>query len=63
MQWSFGLPNHQGQFIVVDRMYHSITDANWRPDLGWCIRGRWLGHDAVDCWIDVGDLPPIPEQR
>lgn len=61
MNWRTSKPT-QGRYIVIDRMYGQVEVAVYRPDLGGMIRGRWLGHDAVRCFIPVEDLPKPPDR-
>ena len=61
MAWHTTKP-HQGEYIVIDRIYHCLNIGVYRDDLGWMINGRWLGHDAVDCWLDPKDLPATPQR-
>ena len=60
LPWRTGSPSHKGDYIVVDKSYRFLSVAYYSPELGWCINGRWLGHDAVELWQDA---PPIPERR
>lgn len=57
MTWLYGKPM-PGEWLVVDVIYRQRSVAVYRHDLGWCIRGRWLGHEAVECFQA---LPPVPE--
>jgi hypothetical protein len=58
MTWRTGTPP-KGRYVVVDRIYGSMDLASYdpHPSLGWCIRGRWLGHDAALCWTPGPDYP------
>lgn len=55
--WKTGEPPCRGDYLVVDG-WLSRTVGAWTPEQGWCIRGRWLGHEAAACWCE---LPTIPE--
>lgn len=55
--WQVGRPPSKGEYLVIDSLYGHMHVAYWRSDLGWDIRGRWLGHDAVKCWQDLPARP------
>jgi hypothetical protein len=57
MGWHTSQPQ-KGQWIVIDRSYRLMSMANYDPVQGWCINGRWLGHDAVIYWHEP---PPYPD--
>lgn len=60
--WNVGAPPSKDQYIVIDAVYWHLSIAYYEPakGLGWCINGRWLGHDAVALWREA---PDIPERR
>lgn len=57
MNWHTDPPRQQGEYLVVDSWCRREV-ATWRPDLGWCVRGKWVGRGGVQCWTD--GLPEIP---
>lgn len=57
MTWRTGQPHHPGEYLAVDTWLKREV-ARWHPQHGWCVRGKWVGHDGVLCWTD--DLPEIP---
>lgn len=56
MTWSTHQPPRQGEYLVVDA-WHRREVATWRPDLGWCVRGKWVGHDGVLGWMELPEIP------
>jgi hypothetical protein len=56
MTWHTDPPRHQGEYLVVDS-WTKREVAAWRPDLGWCIRGKWVGHDGAACWMELPEIP------
>lgn len=65
-QWNVGTnPTTNGEYLVVDRIWRGMSVAQYmpesRPSMGWCINGRWLGHDAVECLDYLPDLPERPK--
>jgi len=58
MTWDYGRPR-PGEWLVVDSVYRHRSVAVYRADLGWCINGRWRGHDAVECFQAI---EPVPEK-
>jgi hypothetical protein len=67
-QWRHGKnPTASGKYLVVDKLWHCRSIgyylAGSRPAMGWSIHGRWVGHDAVEAWDYLPDLPPLPESR
>ena len=56
MTWHTDSPPRQGEYLAVDG-WGQRTVAVWRSDLGWCVRGRWLGHDGVLGWMDLPEVP------
>ena len=59
MTWHTDRPKHQGEYLILDT-WQNRAIAQYRPDIGWCVRGHWVGHDGALCWMDVNDLPAIP---
>lgn len=57
MTWHTDRPHHTGEYLVVDT-WTKREVAHYRTDIGWCVRGKWVGHDGVLCWSE--DLPAIP---
>jgi hypothetical protein len=60
VSWQYTTPPRDGRFIVVDRRYRFQDVAYYSREYGWCIAGRWLGHDAAECWDELQPLPPRP---
>lgn len=60
LPWRTGKPSRNDDYLVMDKTYRLRKIGHYRADLGWCINGRWLGHDAVECWQD---LPPLPTMQ
>jgi hypothetical protein len=56
MTWRTGNPP-KGEYIVITRGYELMAMGYYRPDMGWCINGRWLGHNAVICWHEPPAMP------
>ena len=56
MTWHTHQPPHRGEYLVVDS-WSKREVAQWRPDLGWCVRGKWVGHDGVTAWMELPELP------
>lgn len=61
MKWQTGEPAKRGEYLAIDRIYRSLSVAHWTPEQGWCIRGRWLGHDGAHCWMATDFLPEPPK--
>jgi len=59
MTWHTDPPKREGEYLILDS-WHKREVAHYRTDLGWCVRGHWVGHDRALCWMDVNDLPVIP---
>jgi hypothetical protein len=59
MKWHTEKPMRNGSYIVVDRVWRMWDRGEWESNYGWCIRGRWLGHDCVVAWTDPPTLPDI----
>lgn len=60
LPWIYTMPSRNDDYLVVDKAYRMLHLGYYRTDMGWCINGRWLGHDAVECWQEV---PSIPAKR
>ena len=56
MTWRTGKPP-QGDWIVIATGTRHMTLAYYRPDMGWCVHGRWQGHEAVVCWHEPPAWP------
>lgn len=56
MTWHTDPPRRQGLYLIVDR-WTTIEVASYRPDMGWCVRGHWCGHDGALCWMELPDMP------
>ena len=63
MTWHTDPPTRRSAYLVVDRMYRGMTLAHWTPEQGWCIRGRWLGHDGAECWMELPAMPLRPTEK
>lgn len=57
MTWHTDPPRRSGEYLVVDTWTRREV-AQYRTDMGWCVRGKWVGHHGVACWTE--DLPDIP---
>lgn len=57
MKWQTGEPAKRGEYLAIDCIYRSLSVAHWTPEQGWCIRGRWLGHDGATHWMMLPELP------
>lgn len=55
--WSTVNPTRTCQVIAIDRVYDTDSVATYNTAMGWCIRGRWLGQDAVTMWHDLPQRP------
>lgn len=55
--WLKPNPKAIGEYLVVEKTYGFRAVALYRHDLGWCIKGRWLGHDAIRCFQHLPDVP------
>lgn len=62
MTWSTHQPPRQGEYLVVDA-WHKREVATWRLDLGWCVRGKWVGKDGVEAWMELPDVPAFAERE
>lgn len=61
VSWRTGRPTRNDDYLVVDKVYWARKMGYYRSDFGWCINGRWLGHDAVRYWTELPDLPTAPQ--
>lgn len=63
--WHPGNPAVKGEYLAIDHSYWHLSVAYFSPErgLGWCINGKWLGHDAVAYWREVPAVPPRPRSE
>ena len=60
LPWIYSTPPRNDDYLIVDKSYRIRQMGHYRSDLGWSVNGRWLGHDAVECWQE---LPSLPDKR
>jgi len=54
--WHTDTPPRQDEYLVIDN-WTKREVAVWRPDVGWCVRGKWVGHDGVMGWMELPGVP------
>lgn len=61
MTWHFDAPpTRAGSYLVVD-IWRAMEVGQWLPEIGWCIRGKWVGKDGALCWTETPAMPELPK--
>jgi hypothetical protein len=57
VSWQTTKPPRQDEYLAVDKVYGFRSVATYTIAQGWCINGKWLGHDAFECWQELDAVP------